>query len=124
MQNRIPSTSLVSQYKLFCKRYSLEQIIKHATRTTCNSSTLIDHILTNSREKISQNCVIDISISNYQLIYLTRKLHRMKSNTHNEIKIRSLKNYTIQSLNQGLRMINVPDYEYFNYVDIAYSDFI
>ena len=51
MQNRKPSTSLVSQYKLFCQRYSLEQTIKLATRTTCSSSTLIDHILTNSREK-------------------------------------------------------------------------
>ena len=51
MQNRIPSRSLVSQYKLFCQRYSLEQIIKQATRTSCSSSTLIDHILTNSREK-------------------------------------------------------------------------
>ena len=92
MQNRIPSTSLVSQYKLFCQRYSLEQIIKHATRTTCSSSTLIDHILTNSREKISQSGVIDIGISDHQLIYLTRKLHRFNSNTHKQIKIRSLKN--------------------------------
>ena len=47
----------------------------------------------------------------------------MKSNTHKQMKIRSLKNYTIESLNQGLRMINFPDYEYFNNVDIAYSDF-
>ena len=60
MQNRIPSTSLVSQSKSFRQRYSLEQIIKHATRTTYSSSTLIDHILTNSREKISQSGVIDI----------------------------------------------------------------
>ena len=52
MQNRVPSTGLVSQYWLFCQIYSLEQIIKHATRTTSSSSTLIDHILTNSREKI------------------------------------------------------------------------
>ena len=51
MENRIPSTSLVSQYTLFCQRYSLEQIIKHVTRTKCSSSTLIDYILTNSREK-------------------------------------------------------------------------
>ena len=51
MENRIPSTSLVSQYTLFCQWYSLEQIIKHVTRTKCSSSTLIDHILTNSREK-------------------------------------------------------------------------
>ena len=82
MQNRIPSTSLVSQYKLFCQRYPLELIIKHATRTTRTSSTLIDHILTNSREKISpQGGVIDIGISDHQLIYLTQKLQSL-SQTH------------------------------------------
>ena len=48
----------------------------------------------------------------------------MKLNTHKQVKIRSLKDYKIDSLNQGLRMINLPDYEYFNDVDIAYSDFI
>ena len=96
MQNRIPSTGLVSQYKLFCQRYSLEQIIKHATRTTRISSTLIDHILTNSREKVSQSGVIDIGISDHQVIYLTRKHHRIKLNTHKQIKVRSFKNYTIQ----------------------------
>ena len=48
----------------------------------------------------------------------------MKSNTHKQIKIRSLKNYSIESLNEALGMINFPDYEYFNDVDIAYSDFI
>ena len=124
MQNRIPSTSLVSQYKSFCQRYSLGQIIKHVTRTICSSCTLTDHILTNFREKISQSGVIDISVSDHQLIYLTRNLRRMKSNAHKQIKIRSLKNYTIESLKQGLRLINFPDYEYFNDVDIAYSDFI
>ena len=106
MQNHIPSTSLVSQYKLFCQRYSLEQIIKHAIRTTCSSSTLVDHILTNSRKKASQSGVIDIGNSDHQLTYLTRKLQRFKLNTHKQIKI-----YSIESLNQGLSMINFPDYE-------------
>ena len=48
----------------------------------------------------------------------------MKSNAHNEMKTRSLKNCTIESLNQSFRLINFLDYEYFNYVDIAYLDFI
>ena len=87
-------------------------------------SLVVDHILTNSRETISQSGVINIGISDHQLIHLTRKLHRIKLNTHKQIKIRSLKNYSIESLNQGLSMINFPDYEYFNDVDIAYSDFI
>ena len=78
MQNRISSASLESQYKLFCQRYNLEQIIKHATRTTCSASTMIDHILTNFRKQISQSGVIGIGISDHQLIYLTREPHRMK----------------------------------------------
>ena len=91
MQSQIPSTSLVSQYKLFCQRFPLEQIIKHATYTKHSSSRLIDHILTDSREKISQSGVTDVGISHHQLIYMTRKLHRMKSNTHNKINVRSIK---------------------------------
>ena len=98
--------------------------MKHATRTTCSSSTLIDHILTNSRENISQSSVIDIGISHHQLIYLIRKLHRFNSNTQEQIKNRSLKNYSIESLNQSLSMTNFRDYEYFNDVGIAYSDFL
>ena len=78
MQNRICSASLESQYKLFCQRYNLEQIIKHVTRTTCSASTMIDHILTNFRKQISQSGVIGIGISDHQLIYLTREPHRMK----------------------------------------------
>ena len=31
---------------------------------------------------------------------------------------------TTESLNQGLSMVNFPDYEYFKDVGIAYSDFI
>ena len=83
---------------------------------------MIDHILTNSRGKMSQSGVIDIGISGHQLIYLTWKLHRMKLNTHKQIKIRSLKSYTIESSNQGFSMINFPDYEYIDDVEIAYSD--
>ena len=46
----------------------------------------------------------------------------MKSNTHKQVKIRSLKSYTIESRNQDLSIIKFPDYEYFNDVNIAYSD--
>ena len=48
----------------------------------------------------------------------------MKLNTHKQIKLRSLKNFTIEFLSQGLRIINFPYHEYFDDVDIACSDFI
>ena len=67
---------------------------------------------------------MDTGVSDHQLIFLTPKLHRIKSNVHKQKKIRSSKNYSIESLNHGLSMINFPDYEYFNDEDIAYLDFI
>ena len=60
-------------------------------------------------------------------MFLTRKLHRIKFNTDKQVKWRSLKNYTIESFKQDRRMINFPDYEYFNDVDDVdkyWSDFI
>ena len=84
----------------------------------------MDHILTNSRKKIPQSGVLHIGISYHQLIYMTRRLHRRKSNTHKKIKIRSIKNCIIESLNQGLRVISFPDNEHFNDVDIVYADLI
>ena len=124
MQSRIPSTSSVSQYKLFSQRFFLEQIIKEVACITYSLSILIDHILTSSREKISQSGVISIGVPDYLLIYLTWKLHGMTSNTHKQVKIRTLKNYTIGSLNWGLRMISIPDCEHLNSVSITYSDFV
>ena len=48
------------------------------TQTKCSASTLFDHILTNSSEKVSQKGVIDVGISNHQFIYCTRKTKRIK----------------------------------------------
>ena len=40
---------------------------------------------------ISKIAVTDIGKSDRQSIYLTRKLHGMKSDTHKQVKIRSVK---------------------------------
>ena len=70
--------SLCRQYKEFCSFFSLTQLIKSPTRITCSSSTLLDHILTNTPDKVKQAGLIDISISAHQLIYCTRKSWREK----------------------------------------------
>ena len=67
------SSALVNKYKEFCQTFSLTEIIKEPTRITCFTSTLLDHSLTNSSEKVSQKVVIDIEISDHQLIYCTEK---------------------------------------------------
>ena len=46
--------TLINKYQEFCQLFSLKQSITCPTCVTCNTSSLIDHILTNSTEKIFQ----------------------------------------------------------------------
>ena len=72
----IPSD--VKSYHEFCTYFGLKQLIKVPTRITTSSSTIIDHILASYPERATQCRVIDISLSDYQLIYCTRKISRIK----------------------------------------------
>ena len=50
--------TLINKYQEFCQIFSVKQLITYPTRVTCNTSSLIDHILTNSSEKIFQSGII------------------------------------------------------------------
>ena len=54
--------------------YNLSQLINEPTRTTDSSSTLIDHIFTNTPDKVVCSGVSHVSISDHSLIYAFRKL--------------------------------------------------
>ena len=60
--------------------YGLQQIIKEATRTTLDTQTLIDHIVTNKPDKVADSGVIPCGISDHDLIYIIRhaKLPKIK----------------------------------------------
>ena len=64
------------------------------THITSTTSSLLDHALTNAGWKISQKGVIDVGLSDHQLIYCPRKILRNKANMHNQIRVPSLKKYT------------------------------
>ena len=53
----------VKNYFQFCSLYGLEQLIKSPTRVTCGTSSIIDHILTNFPERVSQQGIIDVGLS-------------------------------------------------------------
>ena len=57
----------------FCKTFGFKQIIKSPTRVTLITSSLIDHILTNTNEKIAQCELINVGLSDDQMIFCTRK---------------------------------------------------
>ena len=44
--------AIPKKYAQICSTLGLKQLIKHLTRITCHTSTLIDHIITNSEEKL------------------------------------------------------------------------
>ena len=115
---------MINRYGEFCQIHSLKQLITCPTRVTCNTSTLIDHILTNSSEKIFQSGVIDSRISDHRLIFCTRKVKRVKFHKHNNVLLRSLKHYTVNLFVEGLRKVKILNYERFSNIDAAYTDFL
>ena len=62
------SSFLVSKYKDLRQTFYLKEIIKEPTRLTSNTFSLLDHILTKAGWKISQKGVIDLGLSDHQLI--------------------------------------------------------
>ena len=118
------NSPFVSKYKELCQTFSLKEIIQEPTQVTSTTSSLLDHILTNVGWKISQKGVIDVGLSDHQLIYCTRKILRTKFNMHNQIRVRSLKNYIPEFFREELTKINFPDYNIFSNVNIAYLDLV
>ena len=116
-------THLTRSYLEFCFTHSLEQIITRPTRITDQTATLIDHILTNSPDKVSRSGVIDLGLSDHDLIYCTRKSSLPKSHKH-EKKSRPVKRYSAEKFLETLREIVFPNYLTYTYISDAYSGFI
>ena len=67
---------------------------KSPTRVTCSLSTLIDHILASFPSRVSQKGVINVGLSNHQLIFCTKKISKFKMDrVHKYINLRLLKTY-------------------------------
>ena len=116
------SSPLLSKYKKLCQTFSLKKDIWVLTRVTSNTSSLLDHIVTNAGWTISQKGVIEAGLSDRQLIYCTQKILRTKAN---QIRIPKLKNYTPELLKEKLTTkINFPDYNIFSNVNIACLDLV
>ena len=113
----------IKRYKEFCSLHGIEQLLTLPTRITNNSSSLLDHILTNSADRILQFGIVNVGLSDHQLIYCTRKITRTRLNTHKYVKMRSLKYYSEDLYVKKLKEIDFPDYSNFKDINEAYSDF-
>ena len=120
-KNILNSKSILSDGKSYhecCTLFGLKQLIKVPKRTTTSSSTIIDYILASYPERVTQCGVTDVSLSDHQLIYCTRKISRIKRGSHKQIQFRSFKHYTVDLFEQELSKLN------YNEINQAYNDFI
>ena len=99
-------------------------LIQHPTRITCHTSTLIDHIITNFEEKVTQSGVIDTLLSDPQLIFCTRKIKRVQTNNYKQISFYSLKNYSMENFERELKNIAFPNYEKFSDINSVYNHIV
>ena len=95
---------------LFFFTHSLKQIIWRPTKITDQIATLIDYILMNSPDKVSQSGIIGLGLSDHDLIFCTRKTSLPKSQKYNEIFVRSKKRYSAEKVLNILRKIVFPNY--------------
>ena len=63
----------IIKYQEFCSLHGLKQLISTPTRVSENKSSLLDHVLTNTQENVLQSGIIEVGLSDHQLIFITRK---------------------------------------------------
>ena len=101
----------------------LKQQILCPARVTWRTSTLFDRILASFPSRVSQKGVINVSLSDHQLIFCTRKLSKFKTGgAHKYINFRSLKNYRLDDYQKSLGQLVFPNYEIFDDVNAVYPD--
>ena len=80
------------------------------TQVTENSSSILDHILTDSTNRVTASGLIDTGLSDQQLIYYTRKITQTNFNSDKNITIMSLKYYNQNLYLEEFNKIDFPDY--------------
>ena len=104
--------------------FALKQLIEAPTRVTCSSPTINDHILASFPNRVSQQGVIDVGLSDHQIVYCSRKISRIKRGTHKQTRCRSLENYSADIYEEALGRLHFPNYHNFENISNAYSNSI
>ena len=112
---------LLKPYLEICPAFGLTQLINKPTRSTLKTSSLLDHILTNSKESATQHGAITLGLSDHDFIFCTRKIKCFKSRKHNTISVRTCKNYSKKLLEERLTEMKVPNYLLLSCADSAYN---
>ena len=63
----------------FCRSYNLSQLITTSTRVTETTSSILDIILASDTKRVLNVMVLESSISDHDLVYITLKLKKERS---------------------------------------------
>ena len=85
---------------------------------------MINYILASYPERVIQQDIIDVSLSDHQLIFCTRKICGINRGAHKQIKFHSFKHYSADLFQEYLTGKKFPNYQNFNDATKAYDDFI
>ena len=72
----------IKKYFELCTMFGPKQLIDVPTSITCNSPPVMEHILANFPDRVSQQGVIDVGLSDQKITYWTRKISKIKGVTH------------------------------------------
>ena len=111
------------KYLDFFKTFGLKQLIKSPTRVTLKTSTLVDHILRSMNNKVTQCGLINIGLSDHQMIFWKRKIKKENVGDHRQISFGSFKNYSVDEYEKALDKVTFTNYEKYHHINEAYHDF-
>ena len=80
--------------RIFRFSFSSKQVISVLTKISENSTILTEHFLPNSCHALSQFRVIELNLSDQELMYCSRKATDPKLHKNKESKVHRMKNYT------------------------------
>ena len=88
--------------------FGYTQLVKHATRTTSESSTLIDHLATTKPMSVSDKGVIPCGISDHDAIFLVRSMRVPRTKKQPKIiKVRKFQKFDNESFLKDLASLNL-----------------
>ena len=79
--------------------------------------------MTNTNEKITQRRLINIGLSDHQILFCSRKIKKEKVGSHKQISFRSFKSYSIDEYEKALGKVTFSNCDRCHNINKAYNYF-
>ena len=118
------SGTLYGKYVQFLEHFDFKQLINEATRVGKNSSTLLDHVITNCKNKVSNYGVLNCSLSDHLPVFMSRGCNKTDFSKPIFKRVRSMKNYSQELLLEELKKVNWTSVYIATHVDESLRQFV